>query len=142
MRWTGLYKVTPGQVTLGGTNVTGLSPQQDRVARHRADVPEHPPLRAHDGRGDVKWRCTRISSRGSRARSCVRRGSTGKNEVPTQTARELLEFVGILKKDDEYARNLSYGDQRRLEVARALAAGPRVLLLDEPTAGMNPRESA
>jgi branched-chain amino acid transport system ATP-binding protein len=57
-------------------------------------------------------------------------------------ARELLDFVGIGKVADEYARNLSYGDQRRLEVARALALRPKVLLLDEPTAGMNPQESA
>ncbi len=57
-------------------------------------------------------------------------------------ARELLDFVGIGNVRDEYARNLSYGDQRRLEVARALALRPRVLLLDEPTAGMNPQESA
>jgi branched-chain amino acid transport system ATP-binding protein len=57
-------------------------------------------------------------------------------------ARELLDFVGIGNTADDYARNLSYGDQRRLEIARALALRPKVLLLDEPTAGMNPQESA
>jgi branched-chain amino acid transport system ATP-binding protein len=57
-------------------------------------------------------------------------------------AQELLDYVGIGGVTDEYARNLSYGDQRRLEVARALALRPKVLLLDEPTAGMNPNESA
>jgi len=57
-------------------------------------------------------------------------------------ARALLNFVGIGKTATEFARNLSYGDQRRLEVARALALRPKVLLLDEPTAGMNPMESA
>jgi branched-chain amino acid transport system ATP-binding protein len=59
-----------------------------------------------------------------------------------EEARALLEFVGIGKTAGEFARNLSYGDQRRLEVARALALRPKVLLLDEPTAGMNPQESA
>jgi len=57
-------------------------------------------------------------------------------------AQALLNFVGIGKTAKEFARNLSYGDQRRLEVARALALRPKVLLLDEPTAGMNPQESA
>jgi branched-chain amino acid transport system ATP-binding protein len=57
-------------------------------------------------------------------------------------AQELLDYVGIGEVTNEYARNLSYGDQRRLEVARALALRPSVLLLDEPTAGMNPNESA
>ena len=57
-------------------------------------------------------------------------------------AQELLDYVGIGSVTNEYARNLSYGDQRRLEVARALALRPKVLLLDEPTAGMNPNESA
>lgn len=59
-----------------------------------------------------------------------------------QRAHELLEFVGISGADDEFAKNLPYGDQRRLEVARALALKPKLLLLDEPTAGMNPQESA
>ena len=58
-----------------------------------------------------------------------------------ERARELLEYVGIGKTAGQFARNLSYGDQRRLEVARALALNPSLLLLDEPTAGMNPQES-
>jgi branched-chain amino acid transport system ATP-binding protein len=57
-------------------------------------------------------------------------------------AYRLLEFVGLAKVEDELAMNLSYGDQRRLEIARALASKPELLLLDEPTAGMNIRESA
>ena len=60
----------------------------------------------------------------------------------TERARELLEFVGLKRRDEVTASNLPYGDQRRLEVARALATEPKLLLLDEPTAGMNPQETA
>jgi branched-chain amino acid transport system ATP-binding protein len=57
-----------------------------------------------------------------------------------ERARELLHFVGLRDRDETWARNLPYGDQRRLEIARALATQPTLLLLDEPTAGMNPQE--
>jgi branched-chain amino acid transport system ATP-binding protein len=59
-----------------------------------------------------------------------------------ERASELLEFVGLADKGGELARNLPYGDMRRLEIARALATEPKLVLLDEPTAGMNPQETA
>jgi branched-chain amino acid transport system ATP-binding protein len=59
-----------------------------------------------------------------------------------EDARRILDFVGLKGRGDVVARELAYGEQRRLEVARALATRPRLLMLDEPAAGMNPRESA
>lgn len=62
-------------------------------------------------------------------------------DASRQRAMELLEFIGLQDKADHLARNLPYGDQRKLEIARALASDPGLLLLDEPTAGMNPQET-
>jgi branched-chain amino acid transport system ATP-binding protein len=59
-----------------------------------------------------------------------------------EKAKELLRYCGIPRRHEEYAGTLPYGDQRRLEVARALATDPKLILLDEPTAGMNPQETA
>jgi len=59
-----------------------------------------------------------------------------------QESRRLLDYVGLQGLGDNLARNLPYGAQRRLEIARALASKPKLLLLDEPTAGMNPQETA
>lgn len=64
------------------------------------------------------------------------------NAASEARGRELLQFVGLQGKGDLLAKNLPYGDQRRLEIARALGSNPQLILLDEPTAGMNPRETA
>lgn len=68
-------------------------------------------------------------------------GFTKAENASRERAMELLEFIGLQTKADHLARNLPYGDQRKLEIARALASDPGLLLLDEPTAGMNPQET-
>jgi branched-chain amino acid transport system ATP-binding protein len=77
-------------------------------------------------------------------RSIVRSRLQRREEAEArEKAQALLDYCGLPKRaENEYARNLAYGDQRRLEVARALATEPKLLLLDEPTAGMNPQETA
>jgi len=72
----------------------------------------------------------------------LRLSSFKKEEKAVETmAKELLEFVGLKALGNELAKNLPYGAQRKLEIARALASEPKLLILDEPTAGMNPTES-
>jgi branched-chain amino acid transport system ATP-binding protein len=65
----------------------------------------------------------------------------GEERNARQRAADLLAYVGLAGRAGSLAKNLPYGDQRRLEIARALATAPKLLLLDEPTAGMNPLES-
>jgi branched-chain amino acid transport system ATP-binding protein len=139
---TGLYQLAEGQVLLGSRNITGLAPHKIAslgIARTFQNIRLFGLMTAEEN--------VKVAMHGhlkSGILSTILRLPWQRREerAAHEEALELLDFVGIGKTAGEYARNLSYGDQRRLEVARALALRPTVLLLDEPTAGMNPRESA
>jgi branched-chain amino acid transport system ATP-binding protein len=139
---TGLYKAKTGSVVLGGTSILGLTPAKIAslgLARTFQNIRLFGLMTAEE---NVKV-AMHSHLRSGVARTVLRTPAQHREERRAhEFARELLTFVGIGPSAEEYARNLSYGDQRRLEVARALALRPKVLLLDEPTAGMNPRESA
>ncbi len=140
---TGLYKPTRGRILLAERNITRLRPDQITslgVARtfqnirlframtavENVMIGRH--ARMHAGLFGSIFRppWVRREERDVRDRAC-----------------ELLTYVGLREVSfDQLAAELSYGDQRRVEIARALASDPKILLLDEPTAGMNPQESA
>ena len=139
---TGLYRPTSGRVVLGSREVTGMPPHRIAalgLARTFQNIRLFNLMTAEENV---------LVAMHSHMRSGIFRtvmrtpGQRREEREGREFARELLDFVGIGKTADDYARNLSYGDQRRLEVARALALRPKILLLDEPTAGMNPLESA
>jgi branched-chain amino acid transport system ATP-binding protein len=139
---TGLYKPTLGRVHLGDRDVTAMSPHKIAslgLARTFQNIRLFNLMTAEEN----VLVAMHSHMRSGVFRTVLRTPAQRREEREGRDfARELLDFVGIGKVSDEYARNLSYGDQRRLEVARALALRPQVLLLDEPTAGMNPQESA
>jgi branched-chain amino acid transport system ATP-binding protein len=138
---TGVYKPTAGRVTFLGEDVTGKPPHaitargvgrtfqnirlfQNMTALENVLVGMH--ARLHANLFQSVLRTPAVKREEAQAR---------------ERALELLRFCNLNRPNDA-ARNLPYGDQRRLEVARALATNPTLLLLDEPTAGMNPQESA
>lgn len=137
---TGLYRPTAGDVRLRGVP---LPPKPDRVvaagvARTFQNIRLFSNMTAQENVLVGRHSRTRAG-----ALSAIGRGPRYRREERegNRRAQELLEFVGITVGSDTLARNLPYGDQRRLEIARALATDPAVLLLDEPTAGMNPQET-
>jgi branched-chain amino acid transport system ATP-binding protein len=139
---TGLYRVSGGRVLLGARDVTALSPHRIAalgMARTFQNIRLFGLMTAEE---NIKV-AMHAHLRSGPVSTVLRTPRQRREEKQaTATALELLEYVGIPHAAGEYARNLSYGDQRRLEVARALALRPAILLLDEPTAGMNPQESS
>jgi branched-chain amino acid transport system ATP-binding protein len=139
---TGLYVLTAGRVYLGDRDITNLAPHRRAalgIGRTFQNIRLFSLMTAEE---NVKVAMHSHLRSGVTATVLRTPRQRREEREARETARALLDFVGIGGVADEYARNLSYGDQRRLEVARALALRPSVLLLDEPTAGMNPRESA
>jgi branched-chain amino acid transport system ATP-binding protein len=140
---TGVYKPTAGTVVLNGEDVTGKPPHaitergigrtfQNIRLFHNMTARENVMVGMH------------ARLKGGIVKSVLRTPGVKKEERrAAERARELLAYSGLRRSQwEQYARNLSYGDQRRLEVARAMATEPMLLLLDEPTAGMNPQETA
>jgi branched-chain amino acid transport system ATP-binding protein len=139
---TGLYSPTSGVVRLGDREITAMPPHKIAswgMARTFQNIRLFNLMTAEE---NVMVAMHSHMRSGMLATIFGMPWQRKEEREAREFARELLEFVGIGRTADDYARNLSYGDQRRLEIARALALRPKVLLLDEPTAGMNPQESA
>jgi branched-chain amino acid transport system ATP-binding protein len=138
---TGVYKPTSGTVFFRGRPVSGLPPHK---ITHLGMARTFQNIRLFHNMTSVENVLVAMHSRmkGGIWATILRTPRLKREEAAAEErARELLAFAGLRGRDDEYAKNLPYGDQRRLEVARALATEPALLLLDEPTAGMNPDET-
>jgi len=138
---TGLYKPDGGDIVLDGLPISDLRPNQVAgygLARTFQNIRLFANMSSLENVMVGRHLRTHAGILGA-----IRRDAVTRDEEAAifMRARELLNYVGILERSDELAKNLSYGDQRRLEIARALATDPKLLALDEPAAGMNPSET-
>ena len=137
---TGVYAPGAGEMRLDGRRLNGLRPYQIAaagLARTFQNIRLFPDLSVLD---NVRIACHLRTERSLVAAVLRTPGHLGEERAILERARRLLAIFNLGGREDEQARNLPYGDQRRLEIARALATDPKVLLLDEPAAGMNPQE--
>lgn len=138
---TGVYQPTEGSILLGDTSLVGLEPQvitQHGVARTFQNIRLFQNLSVLDNvriayHMHIGYNLVEAMTHLGRFRAQER--------VQSDRAQDFLAVFNLIDRRDEIAKNLPYGEQRRLEIARALATEPRLLLLDEPAAGMNPTET-
>jgi len=139
---TGLYKPSLGSISFDGRDVTGKRPDvilKLGVARTFQNIRLFATMSAVENVMVGQHARMQAGIFGTILRT---RGVRREEDSTRERAREMLAYVGLREREfDQISINLSYGDQRRVEIARALASGPKLLLLDEPTAGMNPQES-
>jgi branched-chain amino acid transport system ATP-binding protein len=139
---TGVYKPTAGRVSFAGEDLTGKPPHaftQRGIGRTFQNIRLFQNMTALEN----VLVGMHVRLKGNLFEAIIRTPRVRREELDARIkARELLVYSGLRGRDAIIGRNLSYGDQRRLEVARALATEPKLLLLDEPTAGMNPQETA
>lgn len=139
---SGLYVPTEGELIFKDKNINHL-PAHDiarlGIARTFQNIRLFNKLSVLD---NVKIGCHGITNSGFFSSMLGLPGSRQEEKFILDRAQEMLALVSLHEKKDEYAENLSYGEQRRLEIARALALNPGLLLLDEPAAGMNLNEKA
>jgi branched-chain amino acid transport system ATP-binding protein len=138
---TGVYRPTEGGVAFDGRDITGLPPHRIArlgIGRTFQNIRLFKEMTVLD---NVRAACVPRAGYGLAGSVLRTRRFAGREAVMAAEAHRLLELLRLDRFASETAVNLSYGDQRRLEIARALALRPKLLLLDEPTSGMNPTET-
>jgi branched-chain amino acid transport system ATP-binding protein len=136
-----VYPPTAGTLKLGGTSLAGRKPWQIAhlgISRTFQNIRLFASLTVAD---NVRVAFNRHLTQRAGGALLRTRGFHASEAALMRRAMELLEIFGLRRRAHDYATNLAYGDQRRLEIARALAARPKLLLLDEPAAGLNDSET-